>query len=232
MFKNYPDWTKAIYKDGQIFIFVFSAVTFLMTSANQSIAWICFIATIWCVYFFRNPERVIPVSEGLVVSPADGIIQTILAIKPPTETGLPDEEMIRVSIVLNLLNVHVNRIPTDGKITKLHYHPGRFFNASLDKASIHNERQSILIEAYKGKKIALVQIAGIIAKRIVCDLEEGTSVITGHRFGIIRFGSRVDLYLPKDTILKISEGQTMVAGETIIADLTNKKSTNIAFEIR
>ncbi|NDB82969.1 MAG: phosphatidylserine decarboxylase [Alphaproteobacteria bacterium] len=232
MLKNYPDWTKAIYKDGYIFICIGAAITFLLASASTSIGWMCFFATVWCAYFFRNPERVAPSGDNLVISPADGIIQNIISSKPPAELGLEEEEMIRVSIVLNLLNVHVNRIPADGKIIKLHYHPGRFFNASLDKASIHNERQSVLMENYSGNKIIFVQIAGVIAKRIVCDLEESANVSAGQRFGIIRFGSRVDLYLPIDTKIKVGIGQTTVAGETIIADFADGESNPIIFEIR
>ena len=140
--------------------------------------------------------------------------------------------MIRVSIFLSVFNVHVNRVPADGKILTLHYHPGKFFNASMDKASIHNERQSMLMETSSGHKIAFVQIAGLIARRIVCDLEEGMKVLGGQRFGIIRFGSRVDVYLPVGTKLKVGEGHTMIGGETIIADLEDANKEEITFEIR
>ncbi len=232
MFKNYPDWTKAIHKEGHIFIIIFSAITFLFSSASATLGWICFIATAWCVYFFRNPERVVPDIKGCVVSPADGIVQSISNERPPAELGLDDKEMLRVSVFLNIFNIHVNRIPTDGKIVTLHYHPGKFFNASLDKASVHNERQSVLMETNTGHKIVFVQIAGLLARRIVCELEENMSVKAGQRFGIIRFGSRVDVYLPIDTSIKVAVGQTMIGGETIIADLLEKKQTSINFEIR
>ena len=232
MFKNYTDWTKAIHKEGHIFIFIFSAITFLFSSASTSLGWICFIGTIWCAFFFRNPERVTPEINGGIISPADGLVQSITDVKAPAELGLGEEEMTRVSIFLNIFNIHVNRVPANGKILTLHYHPGKFFNASLDKASIHNERQSILMETSSGHTIAFVQIAGLIARRIICDLEEGVEVKAGQRFGIIRFGSRVDIYLPKGTIMNIEIGQTMIGGETLIANLADTKSKKINFEIR
>lgn len=232
MLKNYSDWTKAIHKEGQIFIIIFAAITFLFASTSATLGWLCFIATLWCAYFFRNPDRIIPTEKGLVLSPADGIIQKIEEAKAPLELGMPDEEMIRVSIFLNIFNVHVNRVPSSGKILTLHYHPGKFLNASLDKASIHNERQSILMETATGEKIAFVQIAGLIARRIVCDLEEGAEVKAGARFGIIRFGSRLDVYLPKSTNILVAEGQTSIGGETIIADFTDKKAAKMHFEMR
>ena len=232
MFKNYPDWTKSIHKDGHIFIIIALAVTFLLSSASAHLGWICTIGTLWCVYFFRNPERQTPTNAGLVISPADGVVHSITNSKAPAELGLPDEEMKKVSIFLSVFDVHVNRVPCDGKILTLHYHPGKFLNASLDKASIHNERQSILMETASGKKIAFVQIAGLIARRIVCDLEEGIDVKAGQRFGIIRFGSRVDVYLPLDTVINVNEGQMMIGGETIIANLEEKKPTQLIFEVR
>lgn len=232
MLKNYSDWTKAIHKEGHIFIIIFSAITFLFASANTTLGWICFIATIWCACFFRNPDRFVPTKKGLIVSPADGLVHSISEVKAPAELGLPDEEMLKVSIFLSVFNVHVNRIPIEGKILTLHYHPGKFLNASLDKASIHNERQSILMETNSGEKIVVVQIAGLIARRIVCDLEEGMQVNTGQSFGIIRFGSRVDLYLPKTINLRVTEGQTMIGGETIIADFADKSDSKLNFEVR
>ncbi len=232
MLKNYPDWTKAIHKEGHIFIFIATAITFLFSSASGSLGWMCFMGTVWCIFFFRNPERVTPDIKGAIISPADGLVQAIVDIKAPAELGLGEEEMTRVSVFLNIFNVHVNRVPADGKIIKLHYHPGKFFNASLDKASIHNERQSILMETSTGQVVAFVQIAGLIARRIICDLEEGVDVKAGQRFGIIRFGSRVDVYLPKGTSINVEVGQTMIGGETIIANLEEKKSKKINFEIR
>lgn len=232
MLKNYPDITKAIHREGHIFVIIFLAITFIMASASSNFGWISFIATLWCIAFFRNPERVTPVDKNLIIAPADGLVTKISEVNAPSELKISDTEMIRVSIFLNVFDCHVNRVPCSGTIKTLHYHPGKFFNASLDKASEHNERQSILMETESGKDIAFVQIAGIIARRIVCDLEEAQKVSAGQRFGIIRFGSRVDVYLPKGTDIKVAEGQYMLAGETVIADLSVSKPSEKIFEVR
>jgi phosphatidylserine decarboxylase len=230
--KQYSDFSKIIHKEGYIFIISFAAITFLLASFSTILGWLSFVATVWCMYFFRNPDRITPVADELVISPADGIVQNITEAVPPIELGLSDEEMIRVSIFLNIFNVHVNRIPASGKILALHYNPGKFFNASLDKASIYNERQSVLMETNNGHKIAFVQIAGLIARRIVCELEEDSRVQAGERYGIIRFGSRVDLYLPLKTAVLVSKGQTCIGGETVIADFNLKKTSEPKFEKR
>ncbi|AFB20840.1 phosphatidylserine decarboxylase [Rickettsia canadensis] len=228
--KHYNDLFKIIHREGYIFIASFALVSFLLASFNTKLGCIGFIATAWCIYFFRNPDRYVPINDDLVISPADGVIQEIKEALPPLELGLGDIAMIRVSIFLNIFNVHVNRIPANGKILALHYNPGKFFNASLDKASIYNERQSVLMETDQGQKIIFVQIAGLIARRIICDLEEGNEVKTGERYGIIRFGSRVDVYLPLKTALLVSKGQTTIGGETIIADFGRKKTAQFKFE--
>ena len=230
--KQYNDLFSAIHKEGHIFVLIFAAVTAVLYSIGTSFGLIGLMATIWCAFFFRDPNRFTPVEEGLLISPADGVIQRITDATPPAELGMGEEEMTRISVFLNVFNVHVNRMPAEGKITKLHYHPGKFFNASLDKASIHNERQSILMETNTGQNIAFVQIAGLIARRIVCDLEEGNELKAGERFGIIRFGSRVDVYIPKGITPIICEGQTVIAGETIFADLNAKKVKQTEFEVR
>jgi len=230
--KPYSDLTKVIHREGYIFIAIFAVVAFILASFNGTLGWIGFIGTVWCVYFFRNPERSTPINDNLIVSVGDGVVQAIKEIAPPAELGLGDDEMIRVSVFLNVFNVHVNRVPASGKILSLHYHPGRFFNASLDKASIHNERQSVLMETAAGAKIAFVQIAGLVARRIVCDLEENQEIKAGQRYGIIRFGSRVDIYLPLKTAILVSQGQTCVGGETVIADMAMKKSAEPKFEVR
>ena len=232
MNKQYSDFAKVIHKEGYIFIISFAAATFLFGSFSATLGWIGTFLTIWCVYFFRNPDRFTPISNDLVVSPADGVIQNITEALPPAELHLGDKPMIRVSVFLNIFDVHVNRIPANGRILALHYNPGKFFNASLDKASIYNERQSVLMEMENGKKIAFVQIAGLIARRIVCDLEEGNSVGIGNRYGIIRFGSRVDVYLPLKTQLNVTVGQTAIGGETILADFGVKKEQTHKFEKR
>ncbi len=230
--KPYNDAAKAIHKEGYIFIIIFAVIAYVLSTFSLNLGWIGLIATIWCAYFFRNPERMTPIGDDLVVSAADGVVQKIVEVEPPAELGLTEKKMMRVSVFLNIFNVHINRIPALGKILSLNYHPGKFFNASLDKASIHNERQSVLMETKNGTKIGFVQIAGLIARRIVCDLEEGQEVKTGQRYGLIRFGSRVDIYLPLKTVLKVSEGQTCIAGETIIADLSGTEKKQLKFEQR
>lgn len=230
--KPYEDFTKIIHREGYIFVVVFAVAAFILSSFSSTLGWVGGIATVWCAYFFRNPDRLTPTADDLVISSADGVVQKITETIPPEELGLGKVDMIRVSVFLNIFNVHVNRVPATGKILALKYHPGRFFNASLDKASVHNERQSVLMETNNGTKIGFVQIAGLIARRIVCDLEEDQEVQAGQRYGIIRFGSRVDIYLPLKTAILVSEGQTCVAGETVIADLKMKKSQEPQFERR
>jgi phosphatidylserine decarboxylase len=230
--KPYSDLAKIIHREGYIFIGIFAVITFVLGSFSTTLGWIGGICTVWCAYFFRNPERVTPINDSFIISPADGIVQAIKEVTPPSELGLGDEEMIRVSVFLNIFNVHINRIPASGKVLSLNYHPGKFFNASLDKASIHNERQSVLMETVEGVKIAFVQIAGLIARRIVCDLEESQVVKAGQRYGLIRFGSRADIYLPLKTNILVSVGQTCVGGETVIADTSVSKSSKLKFEVR
>lgn len=230
--KPYNDLAKIIHREGYIFIIIFAVVTFVLGSFSTTLGWIGAICTAWCAYFFRNPERVTPINDSFIISPADGVVQSIKEIAPPAELGMGDSEMIRVSVFLNIFNVHVNRVPASGKILSLNYHPGKFFNASLDKASIHNERQSVLMETVAGVKVAFVQIAGLIARRIVCDLEESQDVKAGQRYGLIRFGSRVDIYLPLKTNILVSTGQTCVGGETVIADTSANKSRHLKFEVR
>lgn len=216
-----------INKEGFLFIFLFFIGTMILYVFSTFLGMVGTVMTVWCICFFRDPERIIPDGDGLVVSSGDGVIQSIVLDTPPAELGLGDEKFLRVSTFLSVFDVHVNRIPISGKIICAHYHPGAFLNASLDKASKKNERQSLLIETnYKDKnkhqKIAVVQIAGLVARRIVCDVSENDKVKTGERFGIIRFGSRVDIYLPEGTVAQVMVGQRVIGGETIIADLTGK----------
>jgi phosphatidylserine decarboxylase len=183
------------------------------------LAWIGLAFTLFCLFFFRDPERFTPGRPGLVVAPADGRIVSIAAVTPPAELGLGSEPRWRVAIFLSVLNVHVNRMPVDGTVTRIAYHHGKFVNASLDKASTDNERNALAIRLSDGRDIAVVQIAGLIARRILCDVHEGDTLQAGSRFGIIRFGSRTDLYLPEGVRPLVVEGQTMIGGETVIADL-------------
>lgn len=177
------------------------------------------VLTLWCVYFFRDPPRVTPVRAGLVISPADGRVLPVVKAAPPPELELGDAPLTRISIFMNVFDVHVNRAPADGTIRKVAYHPGKFFNAALDKASEDNERMSIAMEAADGRTLAFVQIAGLVARRIKCWAEDGQSVVAGERYGLIRFGSRVDVYLPDGVEPLAIAGQRALAGETVLADM-------------
>ncbi|MFW0777064.1 MAG: phosphatidylserine decarboxylase [Rickettsiales bacterium] len=216
-----------IHPAGWMFIAIFAIVSLILSMLSSFFIFIGLIATGWCIYFFRDPYRITPMREGLIISPADGMVQKISKCVPPAELDLGDNERTRVSIFLNVFNVHVNRIPIEGSITKLHYHEGAFFNAALDKASEENERQSVKITTPDDLTIGVVQIAGLVARRIICDLKEGQSVKTGEKFGIIRFGSRVDIYLPADVLPQVIEGQLAVGGETVIADLKSNESERV-----
>jgi phosphatidylserine decarboxylase len=209
----------AIHKEGYYFIVVFALVTFTLGYFSSVLGWIGIMLTLWCIFFFRDPVRVIPQEENIIVSPADGLVQKIEMAPIPPELEMGEGKRLRVSIFLSVYDVHVNRVPTSGMIQKLIYHPGKFFNASLDKASKHNERQTILMTAENGKEIIFTQIAGLIARRIICNLEEEQKVETGDKFGIIRFGSRMDIYLPDGVKPVVLEGQRAVGGETIIAKM-------------
>ncbi len=183
------------------------------------LAWLGLLFVLFCLYFFRDPERVAPARPGLLLAPADGRVVSVAAAVPPPELGLGPAPRWRVAIFLSVLDVHVNRVPADGTVTRIAYRHGRFLNASLDKASDENERNALAIRLPDGREIAVVQIAGLIARRIVCTVREGDAVRAGARFGIIRFGSRTDLYLPEGVLPLVSEGQIMIGGETVIADL-------------
>lgn len=207
-----------INKAGWPFIAIFAALTVIAAYFNEPLGWVGVILTTWCIYFFRDPDRFTPTREGLVISPADGVVQMISEAVPPAELEMGDQPLNRIAIFMNVFDVHVNRVPIAGTITKLAYRPGKFLNASLDKASELNERQSVRLTTADNTDIAFVQIAGLVARRIKCDIEEQQSVITGQRFGLIRFGSRVDIYLPKSVSALVAVGQRAVAGETVIAD--------------
>jgi phosphatidylserine decarboxylase len=183
------------------------------------LAWLGLVFTLFCLFFFRDPERVPPGRPGAVIATADGRVVAVTPAVPPAELGLGLMPRWRVSTFLSILNVHVNRIPADGIITRIAYRHGSFANASLAKASESNERNAVALRLSDGREIAVVQVAGLIARRIVCTLREGDSVQAGQRFGIIRFGSRTDLYLPEGVRPLVAVGQTMVGGETVIAEL-------------
>ena len=207
-----------IHRAGWPFIAIFAVVATLMNILSQGLGLVGVVLTLWCIYFFRDPDRVTPDRDGLVISPADGVVQLIDQAAPPEELEMGDAKRWRVCVFMNVFNVHVNRIPISGTLAKLSYRPGKFLNASLDKASEFNERQSLALTLPDGRDIAFVQIAGLVARRILCDVREGQSVETGERFGMIRFGSRVDVYLPDGVEPMVSVGQTSIGGETVIAD--------------
>jgi phosphatidylserine decarboxylase len=213
-----------IHRDGWKFVAAFAAASLLLFWIGADfLGWIGVVATAWCAYFFRDPERTTPLRAGLVIAPADGRISAIASASPPTELDLGREPTTRISIFMNVFDVHVNRSPADGRIARLAYVPGLFLSADLDKASEDNERQALTLELDDGRRLGVVQIAGLVARRIVKFVEEGERLQAGQRFGLIRFGSRVDVYLPKDTRPLVAIGQRSVAGETVLADLASEE---------
>lgn len=207
-----------IHHAGWPFIALFAVITIIFMSFSQVLGFLGLLLTGWCTYFFRHPRRVTPLGEGLIVSPGDGIVTKIEKAVPPQELKWTKKPLTRLSIFLNVFDVHVNRIPVDGIITKIQYHPGKFFNASLDKASEFNEKNAVLIKTPSGQEILVIQIAGLIARRILCDVHVEQEVKAGETFGMIRFGSRVDLYFPAGINPQVIEGQRMIGGETILGD--------------
>ena len=207
-----------VHREGLPFIGTFAVVTLLAFWVWPPLGWLGLVATIWCAYFFRDPARVTPLREGIVVAPADGRVSRVIDAVPPKEFGLGERPLPRVSIFMSVFDCHVNRSPLAGKIERIIYHAGAFVSADLDKASESNERNSLLIASNAGR-IAVVQIAGLVARRIVSFVREGATVAAGERIGMIRFGSRVDVYLPAGARALVAEGQTAIAGETVIADL-------------
>lgn len=215
---------KPMHPEGFKFVAIFAAITVVLFLISNLLGWIGVGLTIWCYYFFRDPERVPPMAEGLIVSPADGIVSLIEKAVPPEELGMPDAPLTRVSVFMSVFNCHVNRTPIAGEISAIAYRPGKFFNASLDKASADNERNSLRIRMENGQDLAVVQIAGLVARRIVCFVKPGDRMQTAERFGLIRFGSRLDVYLPDGVDPLVRVGQTMIAGETVLADLSLSKA--------
>jgi phosphatidylserine decarboxylase len=219
-----------IHSAGIPFIAIFVILTVIMGWFWSPLYFFGLVLTIWCIYFFRNPVRVTPILSGtnknnLIISPADGRVIEISKITPDEEIGLPVGNWTRVCVFMNVFDVHVNRSPMLGKIFYKNYIPGSFFNASLDKASSENERLILGMETENGKKIAFVQIAGLVARRIICDVGIGSLLKAGEVFGLIRFGSRVDIYFPSDVSVMVLKGQKMIAGETIIGDFTKSSKS-------
>ena len=213
-----------IHRAGWRFIAIAAAVNLLGFAVTLWLGLVLLPLTVWVVAFFRDPERVPPPGANLILSPADGKLLPIVKAVPPEELGLGTEPRLRLAIFMSVFNVHVNRAPSGGTVTGLAYRPGKFFNASFDKASHYNERMSILLrmdDAAGAPSLVVVQIAGLVARRIVCDLQQGQKLCRGDRFGIIRFGSRLEVYLPDGARVLAKEGQTVVAGETVLADFPN-----------
>ncbi|KTS30447.1 phosphatidylserine decarboxylase [Methylobacterium indicum] len=211
-----------IHKEGYPFIAIGIVLTVLAGTFVQFLGWIFLLLTLWVCYFFRDPERIVPVGDGLVISPADGRVNLISTVLPPSELDLPSVPMLRISVFMNVFDCHVNRVPVTGRIDQVHYTPGLFLNAELDKASEDNERNGLVIETRQNGetvRIGVVQIAGLVARRIVDWVKPGDDLTVGDRFGLIRFGSRVDVYLPAGTRVLVGLGQKAVAGETVLADL-------------
>lgn len=214
----------SIHREGWLFIGAFAAVTVIAFMFAGPLGWPGMVLTAWCVYFFRDPVRVTPAREGLIIAPADGVVLPLIEAAPPTELDMSEAPRTRISIFMNIFDVHVNRVPCDGKVIGTAYRPGKFINASFDKASEHNERMSTRIrpaghDADGEDDLCVVQIAGLVARRIKCGLTEGQPVRAGERFGIIRFGSRVDVYLPTGYNPLVIAGQRSVSGETVLADV-------------
>ncbi|WP_267901367.1 phosphatidylserine decarboxylase [Amaricoccus solimangrovi] len=222
---------KPIHREGWKFIPVFGIVALLLFLVWEPLGWLGLGLTVWCYYFFRDPKRVTPTRPGLFVSPADGVVSLIEPAAPPPELGLGPEPRTRVSVFMNVFDCHVNRTPIAGTVTKVAYRPGKFLNASLDKASVDNERNALALRLADGRDIAVVQIAGLVARRILCETKEGATLATGQRFGMIRFGSRVDVYLPDGVAPLVAIGQGTIAGETVIADLAGSEPARLG-EVR
>lgn len=206
-----------IRREGYPFIAAFAGAAVVLGLIWGPFFWIGLMLTAWCTYFFRDPPRVTPADDRLIVSPADGVVSALGPAVPPRELGLGTAEMTRVSVFMDVFSCHVNRSPVRGRIARIEYRPGKFMNAELDKASDENERNGLVIESPNGT-VAVVQVAGLVARRILCWAEAGTNIGVGERFGLIRFGSRLDVYLPAGAAPRVAIGQTAVAGETVIAE--------------
>jgi phosphatidylserine decarboxylase len=208
-----------IHREGYPFIGGFAVATLGLFWLWPPLGWLGVIATLWCIYFFRDPPRVTPIRDGIVVAPADGRVCQIVNAVPPRELELGERPLLRVSIFMSVFDCHINRSPVPGRVERIVYRAGKFISADLDKASEGNERNAFVIVTGASQRVAVVQIAGLIARRIVCFAREGDSLGAGQRIGMIRFGSRVDVYLPEGTRVLAGEGQIAIAGETLIADL-------------
>jgi len=216
-----------VHKEGYKFVLMFLAGSLVLGWIWDPLFWIGLLLTAWCAYFFRDPERVTPIDDDLVVSPADGRVSAVTTMAPPRELDLGEDEMTRISIFMNVLNCHINRAPIGGSVTQAVYKSGRFLNAELDKASEENERNGLVIKGPHGA-IGVVQIAGLVARRILCWKSPPDQVEAGERFGLIRFGSRLDVFVPLSATPRVCVGQTAIAGETVLAEFDASKGKTVS----
>ena len=210
---------KPLHREGPRFVAAFAVATLVLWWLWAPLFWLGLGLTVWCYYFFRDPDRTVPMDPGLVVSPADGTVSLIGPAVPPAELDLGTAPLMRVSVFMSVFDCHVNRAPVAGEVTHVAYRPGRFLSADLDKASEDNERNGLVLAMADGTRLGVVQIAGLVARRILCEVDAGAILERGDRFGLIRFGSRLDVYLPAGTAPRVSVGQTMVSGESVLAVL-------------
>ncbi len=216
-----------IHKEGYIFVIAFFVASLVLGLIAKPLFWIGLVLTLWCAYFFRDPERVIPQDDDIIISPADGRVSSVQMVVPPAELELGSEPMLRISVFMNVFDCHVNRAPARGRISKIVYRPGQFVNAELDKASTDNERNGLVIETRHGK-LGVVQIAGLVARRILCFVHVDEPLDAGERFGLIRFGSRLDIYVPEGGQPRVSLGQRTIGGETVIAEFGSLKGPTLS----
>ena len=228
IFDTITEYLAPVHRDGHKFLAIGLGLTLLFFLVWPPLAWVMAAITVWCAYFFRDPDRVTPMREGLLIAPADGRITSVETVSPPAELGLGLEERVRISTFLSIFDVHITRAPIPGRIVRSLYVPGAFLNAALDKASEENERRAFILERPDGTEVPVVLIAGLIARRIVAFVHEGDSVGAGERMGLIRFGSRVDVYLPPGKTALIAVGQRAIAGETVFADLKSEEPERVA----
>jgi len=217
MIRSIREALPPVHREGWPFVAIALVLAIGSAFLFQPLFWLLLILTVWIALFFRDPLRTTPLADGLVVSPADGRVEPIVAAVPPPELGLGVEPRLRVSVFMNVFDCHINRAPVAGRVAHVGYRPGKFLSADLDKASEDNERNSVLLETHDGTSVGVVQIAGLVARRILCWTREGATLGAGERFGMIRFGSRLDIYLPEGSRVAVGAGQRAVAGETILA---------------
>jgi phosphatidylserine decarboxylase len=213
-----------IHPEGYPFVGVTAFVSLILLWMWPSLGWLAVAATVWCAYFFRDPRRVTPVREGIVVAPADGRVSQFANVVPPQELALGERALPRISIFMSVFDCHVNRSPVAGRVERIVYRAGKFLSADLDKASEDNERNAFVIATGAGQRFGVIQIAGLVARRIVPFVREGEAIAAGQRIGMIRFGSRVDVYLPEGARPLVAEGQTAIAGETVLADFKSAET--------